>query len=90
VSEVKTLIITCDVCGADMTKEKTPAATSTMEVTVNSATFEIKQAIGSISRLDDGKDYDICNKCRAGAFEAVKVQLIAQQVTEETKTEPAP
>jgi len=60
--ETKTI---CNECGADMINEAPSMITASKKtVIVKGVSFEIEQRVNSISRLDNGTDYDICSKCR--------------------------
>jgi len=66
--------IICNECGADMTKES-GALVEQAITAVKGVSFTIERRIAAISRLDDGADYDICQKCREGVLRGTPVSL---------------
>ena len=62
-TEVKTITVICDECGADMTKQDLNPATKIVTWNGKDYTVTITKAVVPIARSSD-PTYDICKTCR--------------------------
>lgn len=70
-------IILCNECGKDMSSE---SPTKIFHKVLNSGTtFEVEQTIKSISKVDDGTEYNICQACIDSVFISTTDEMIAKR-----------